>query len=69
MGDKIRILMESMMPHLMVFIKNGTFSKKEVKEILKTRENLEYAMTKKTANKKNFLKAIDYEYSLVNNNN
>jgi hypothetical protein len=58
MADKIRILMEGMMPDLLTFIKKGVFTKKEGKEILKDRENLEYSLTKKSAGLKEYLKAI-----------
>jgi len=38
MADKVRILMEDILPDMLQFIKRKVFNKEEVQEIMKTRE-------------------------------
>ena len=66
MADKINLLIESMMPDMLYLIRRKIFSKDEAKAILKNREDLEYSMTKTTVKIHNYLKAIQFEYDLVN---
>lgn len=65
MGDLIRSTMESMIPDVISMVKRKIFTRKEAKEILKAREQAEYSFLKKTSGKKEYLKAIQYEYDLV----
>lgn len=43
----------------------GYFEEEEIREILKIRENHEYAMNKFTSTPLEYLKAIEYEMRLV----
>ena len=65
MGDKVRGVIESMVWDLRAMENKGYFEEKEIKEILKIRENHEYAMNKFTSTPLDFLKAIEYEMRLV----
>ena len=65
MADLVRSTVEAMVPDLLMFMKKKVFNKKEVKAILKTRENFEYSFLRRNASKKDYLKAIQYEYQLV----
>ncbi len=65
MADLVRSTMEAMVPDLLVLMKKKVFTRKEVKEILKVRENFEYSFLRRNASKKDYLKAIEYEYELV----
>jgi len=65
MADLVRSTMEAMIPDLLILMKKKVFTKTEVKEILKTREAFEYTFLRKTSSKKDYLKAIEYEYQLV----
>ena len=65
MADLVRSTVEAMVPDLLMFMKKKVFNKKEVKDILKTRETFEYSFLRRTASKKDYLKAIQYEYQLV----
>ncbi len=69
MGDLVRSTMESMIPDIVSLVKRKVFTRKEAKEILKAREQAEYSFLKKNSSKKEYLKAIQYEYDLVSNNN
>lgn len=65
MADLVRNIMESMILDLISLVKRKIFTRKEAKEILKAREQAEYVFLRKTASKKDYLKAIQYEYDLV----
>ena len=65
MADKIRSLIESMMPELISLVKKNLFTQTEAQDILKERENIEYSLTKKTVKLKDFLKALQFEINLV----
>ena len=67
MADKINLLIESMMPDMLYWFRRKIFSKEEGKAILKNREDLEYSLAKTTVKIHNYLKAIQFEYDLVNN--
>lgn len=64
MGDKIRLQLEGMLPEMLVFVKRKVFSKEEVNQIMKERESNEYLLERKNASVKDYLKVIDYEYTL-----
>jgi len=66
MADLVRTTMEAMIPDLLTLMKKKVFTRKEVKEILKTREAFEYTFLRRTSAKKDYLKALEYEYQLVN---
>ena len=59
MADKIRVWIEQQVPDLIALVKRQVFTKDEVRSILKQRENLEYLMTRRTVEAKDFLKAIE----------
>ena len=65
MGDKVRGVIEAMVWDLRAMENKGYFDQNEVKSILKRREADEYQMNKFTSTPLDFLKAIDYEMSLV----
>lgn len=65
MADLVRTTVEAMVPDLLGLMRRKIFTKKEVKEILKTREDFEYIFLRKSSSKKDYLKAIQYEYELV----
>ena len=67
MADKIRLLIETMMPDLLALKRKKVFSKKQIREILQNREEMEYALVKKGVTLKDYYKALEYEYTLVNN--
>jgi len=64
MADLVRSTVEAMVPDLLMFMRKKVFTKKEIKDILKTRETFEYSFLRRTASKKDYLKAIQYEYQL-----
>ncbi len=66
MADKIRLLIETMMPDLLALKRKKIFSKRQIREILQNREEMEYALVKKGVTLKDYYKALEYEYSLVN---
>jgi len=47
MADKIRSLMEEMLPELQYLIKKEIISKEKGQEIIQEREKLEYALSRK----------------------
>lgn len=65
MGDQVQTRIETMIPDLLRFVKQTIFTKKEVRQILKTRQSQEYSMLKRTAQLKDFIRAIEYEFQLV----
>lgn len=64
MADKVRQLIESMVWDLKGLEKRGFFDETEIKDILKTREDQEYALNKNSATALDFLKAIQFEMGL-----
>lgn len=64
MGDKIRLQIEGMLPEMLQFVKRKIFTKDEVNQIMKERENNEYLLERKNAGVKDYLKVIEYEYGL-----
>ncbi|KAL4453212.1 hypothetical protein ABPG74_015443 [Tetrahymena malaccensis] len=64
MGDKIRLQVEGMLPEMLQLVKRKIFTKEEVNQILKERENNEYLLERKNASVKDYLKVIEYEYGL-----
>ena len=67
MADLVQSTIETMVPDMLFFMRRKIFTKQEIKDILKIRENFEYTFLRKTSTKKDYLKAIQYEYELVNN--
>ena len=66
MADLVRRTIENMIPDLVSLVKRKIFTRKEAREILKAREQAEYIFLRKTSQKKDYLKAIQFEFDLVN---
>lgn len=64
MADKVEAVLERMTDELQYYIKEGLFSKKEVKKIVKERRNSEYKLQRKDANLLFFLDSIKFEKQL-----
>lgn len=64
MADKIRLLMEGMLPDMLYYLKRKVFSKEEIRDIMKERENNEYLLMRKNFSLKDLMKSIDFEYNL-----
>ncbi len=64
MADKIRLLLEDMLPDVQHLVKRGYFTYEQARDILKTREYHEYSFMRQNSAPKDFLKAIEYEYKL-----
>ena len=56
MADTVRYLMEEMLPELEDFEKKGYFSREEIKQIVKQRENFEYLLKRKSPLRRDFLR-------------
>lgn len=56
MADTVRYLMEEMVPELEDMVKQQYFSKEEVKQIVKRRQDFEYLLKRKAALKEDFLR-------------
>ena len=65
MADLVENIVETMLPDLLSLLRRKIFTKKEVKQIIKARQASEYTFLRKTSTKKDYLKAIQYEYELV----
>ena len=64
MADKVENILEKMTDELQYYIKEGLFSKREVKKIVKERRNSEYKLQRKDANLLFFLDSIKFEKKL-----
>lgn len=64
MADKVRLLMESMLPDMLYYLKRKVFEKNEIREVMKERENNEYLLMRKNFSLKDIMKSIDFEYNL-----
>jgi len=53
-----------MLPDLLILEKKKAFSKQEIADIVKEREKIEYTLLRTNSSKKDFLKAIEFEYRL-----
>ncbi|KRX10234.1 hypothetical protein PPERSA_07319 [Pseudocohnilembus persalinus] len=67
MADKIKLLMESMLPDMLYYLKKKVFEKQEIREIMKEREQNEYLLVRKNFSLSEIMKSIDFEYSLERN--
>lgn len=56
MADTVRYLMEEMIPELEELERKGYFSRAELKQIVRKRENFEYALKRRAALKRDFLR-------------
>ena len=56
MADTVRYLMEEMLPELEDMLKKKYFSKKEIKEIVKRRQDFEYLLKRPAALKEDFFR-------------
>ena len=56
MADTVRYLMEEMVPELEDMQKKSYFSKQEIREIVKRRQEFEYKLKRKAALKEDFLR-------------
>lgn len=64
MADKVEAVLERMTDELQYYVKEGLFSKKEVKKIVKERRNSEYKLQRKDASLLFFLDSIKFEKQL-----
>eukprot|EP00882_Tetradesmus_deserticola_P012186 GHRQ01012913.1.p2 GENE.GHRQ01012913.1~~GHRQ01012913.1.p2 ORF type:complete len:146 (+),score=57.52 GHRQ01012913.1:301-738(+) len=64
MADTVRYMMEEMIPELEDMVKQQYFSKQEVKQIVKRRQDFEYLLKRRAALKEDFLRYIEYESKL-----
>lgn len=65
MADTVRYFMEAMLPELDDLEEKGYFTKPEIREIVRKRENFEYSLKRKAPLKSSFLRYIEYESSLA----
>lgn len=56
MADTVRYMMEEMVPELEEFVKQQYFSRQEVKQIVKRRQDFEYLLKRRAALKEDFLR-------------
>jgi U3 small nucleolar RNA-associated protein 6 len=56
MADTVRYMMEEMIPELEDMVKQQYFSKQEVKQIVKRRQDFEYLLKRRAALKEDFLR-------------
>jgi hypothetical protein len=56
MADTVRYLMEEMLPELEDMQKKRYFSKQELKEVVRRRQDFEYKLKRKAALKEDFLR-------------
>ncbi len=61
MADKVEAVLERMTDELQHYLREGLFSKREVKKIVKERRNAEYKLQRKDANLLFFLDSIKFE--------
>ncbi|WIA28100.1 hypothetical protein OEZ86_010682 [Tetradesmus obliquus] len=64
MADTVRYMMEEMIPELEDMVKQQYFSKQEVKQIVKRRQDFEYLLKRRSVLKEDFLRYIEYESKL-----
>jgi U3 small nucleolar RNA-associated protein 6 len=65
MADKVQLSLEHTLNELDQLVKQGLFTKTEVRNIIKKRRFYEYKFEKKDVTKQDFFKAIRYEKILV----
>jgi U3 small nucleolar RNA-associated protein 6 len=58
MADTVRQLMEAMIPELEDLESKGYFSRSEIKQIVKKRQDFEYALVRRQALKRDFLRCV-----------
>jgi U3 small nucleolar RNA-associated protein 6 len=56
MADTVRYMMEEMIPELEDMVKQQYFSKQEVKQIVKRRQDFEYLLKRRSVLKEDFLR-------------
>lgn len=64
MADLVQRAMEGMVPELEDLEKRGLFSKAEIAQIVRARRGFEYSLQRKSPNKGDFLRYIEYEMNL-----
>ncbi|KAL6762165.1 U3 small nucleolar RNA-associated protein 6-domain-containing protein [Haematococcus lacustris] len=64
MADTVRYLMEEMIPELEELESKGYFNRGEIKSIVQKRQDFEYALKRRAALKRDFLRYIEYEQKL-----
>lgn len=64
MADTVRYLMERMVPELEALEDRGYFSRVEIRAIVQKRQDFEYALKRKAAIKRDYLRYIEYERAL-----
>ncbi|KAK2080502.1 hypothetical protein QBZ16_000355 [Prototheca wickerhamii] len=64
MADTVRYLLERMVPELQDLERRGYFSKAELAEVVRRRQDYEYALKRTAARLPDFLRAIEYESQL-----
>ena len=65
MADKVQLSLEQTINELDQLVKQGLFTKTEIRNIIKKRRFYEYKFEKKDVTKQDFFKAIRYEKILV----
>ena len=65
MADKVQLCLENSINELDQLVKQGLFTKSEIRNILKKRRAYEYSFEKKDVSKLDFFKAVRYEKILV----
>ena len=56
MADTVRYLMEEMIPELDDLERRGYFTRAELKQVVKRRQDFEYALKRRAAHKEDFLR-------------
>jgi U3 small nucleolar RNA-associated protein 6 len=59
MADTVRQLMEAMIPELEDLESKGYFSRSEIKQIVKKRQDFEYALVRRATLKRDFLRLVE----------
>ena len=65
MADKVQLCLENSINELDQLVKQGLFTKSEIRNILKKLRAYEYSFEKKDVSKLDFFKAVRYEKILV----
>jgi U3 small nucleolar RNA-associated protein 6 len=65
MADRVRTIIEECIPDMHFMVQRKYFTEDEMRLILQNRESFEYALLKPAVSDVDYLRAIDYELSLV----
>ncbi|KAF5837621.1 U3 small nucleolar RNA-associated protein 6-domain-containing protein [Dunaliella salina] len=64
MADTVAMVMEAMLPELDDLESKGYFSRSELREVIKKRQDFEYSFKRRAALKRDFLRCIEFETKL-----